>query len=933
MKVLRCKKVIAIILTVFFVLGTVMNTSVLAAEAAVQAAQVPISAARSVPIGTLVTVEGYITGSQASGTAFMQAPDASGPDDGILVQIQNAADFIGQRVSVTGYVRNIMGHLRINGNNNDNVRGVNFTVINPAVTPIAPVPITLEQALTGFQGMLISLTEPVQIGTRTGGIGPQNQTLVETRAVLRINMNTPAGVFNDIQSGTWVNVNRAHVHNWGFDTATELRIYSTAFGEDDIIAMTGINNANRISIAHPPQPITPSPAAGHEFAYDATADVELASPTTNAIILYRINPADADAPWQQAVGNPATISLAPEDFGPTAVIESKARILPGLDSAPAVFTFTQAEPPAVYTLTVTVNNQLAAHNVSFYGTPTPSIIRNEPNGNIWTLTSIDEPLVGTITAVSEPLDPVHVDVDADSYNAERQGFATLSFLPFTGYVTNFAQLQAAIATAPAKTSTTVTLAQSFSAAYSGQSIVIPKEVSIVLTSNTAGPHVFTQGNWDQRHFFVEGSLRLENVILAGGGGSNDTNARWGGIVVRDGGQLYMAQGSTVRDCRAHGVGPYWHGAGVHVMPGGTFTMTGGVITHNHTTGNGGGVYIAGEFNMIGGEISGNTADGNGPQVYPPLECNLPYETLTITSPATFTTVAGQQGILQLTLSTTPSAFIVFLVENAPDGVMVNVNNELLIPDTIPAGEYQFIIIAAGDGITVTQIFTLTVEALPPETCCVNYPDCKCTGQNIFVPPQPPPQIPVILPQTPVMAQPYPAHFYIPWAPRLPLQQQPAYAAVQDDEVPVADIYCMAYEEIYEEVYEKEVQEIAPPVLSVNTLIFTAGNLEYMRNNQTGISVGEPFIDSATNRMMVPLKTLAEALGIEVEWNRATRSVLVHLPAGILVIPADEMLPDNMGAATVVDDRIFIPLRFVMYALDANVRWDSTNRAAVITWCS
>ena len=84
-------------------------------------------------------------------------------------------------------------------------------------------------------------------------------------------------------------------------------------------------------------------------------------------------------------------------------------------------------------------------------------------------------------------------------------------------------------------------------------------------------------------------------------------------------------------------------------------------------------------------------------------------------------------------------------------------------------------------------------------------------------------------------------------------------------------------------------------------------------------------------MMVPLRTLSEALDIQVEWHDATRAAHILLPTGTLTIPADEMLPEGMGAVIIANDRIFVPLRFVMYAFDADVRWDGDNSAAIITW--
>jgi hypothetical protein len=169
---------------------------------------------------------------------------------------------------------------------------------------------------------------------------------------------------------------------------------------------------------------------------------------------------------------------------------------------------------------------------------------------------------------------------------------------------------------------------------------------------------------------------------------------------------------------------------------------------------------------------------------------------------------------------------------------------------------------------------------------------------------------------------------IPWAPR-PGTPDAALDTAYDEAV---------YAEDYEDDDATETEGAAtlpsltaPPLPSAHRLIFTAGRDEYLLGGQPRTSVGTPFIDPATDRMMIPLRTLAEALGLEVEWESATRSAIVHLPTGRLVVPADDMLPDGMGSAMIVDDRVFVPLRFVMYAFEADVTWDSANRAAVITW--
>ena len=221
------------------------------------------------------------------------------------------------------------------------------------------------------------------------------------------------------------------------------------------------------------------------------------------------------------------------------------------------------------------------------------------------------------------------------------------------------------------------------------------------------------------------------------------------------------------------------------------------------------------------------------------------------------------------------------------------------------------------------------------------------GTNL--PPDPPVLPPQLPPQQPVPPQP-PVTYYVPVStPLLPLvqrqqQPQPSQPVDTDDDAYILyDDYddCDDYDEHDSEddsdtEYPVETVEHVlvpppPPTAAVNRLTFTAGNVQYMFNGQSRMGAGIPFIDPATDRMMIPLRTLAEALGVEVDWDSATRSALVHLPTGTIAISADELLPDGMGSAIMVNDRVFIPLRFVMYAFNATVEWDSIHRAGIITW--
>jgi hypothetical protein len=114
------------------------------------------------------------------------------------------------------------------------------------------------------------------------------------------------------------------------------------------------------------------------------------------------------------------------------------------------------------------------------------------------------------------------------------------------------------------------------------------------------------------------------------------------------------------------------------------------------------------------------------------------------------------------------------------------------------------------------------------------------------------------------------------------------------------------------------------------------NLRLVIDNAThtvnGVPVlGEvaPFIDPAYGRTMVPLRVIAEALGAEVNWIDATRTVTIAANGQFLTLQIGQPLPGGMGTAMIVNDRTFVPIAYIAETLGANVRWDADNRAVYV----
>lgn len=101
---------------------------------------------------------------------------------------------------------------------------------------------------------------------------------------------------------------------------------------------------------------------------------------------------------------------------------------------------------------------------------------------------------------------------------------------------------------------------------------------------------------------------------------------------------------------------------------------------------------------------------------------------------------------------------------------------------------------------------------------------------------------------------------------------------------------------------------------------------------------KPYIDE-NNRTMVPVRFIAEQLGAVVGWDNRTKQVTITSPshAVALMVGSKEYVID--GSAYVMDtepvivkgwNRTFVPVRFVIEAMDYAVEWDSLYRLVLIT---
>ncbi|MCL2376669.1 MAG: stalk domain-containing protein [Defluviitaleaceae bacterium] len=90
-----------------------------------------------------------------------------------------------------------------------------------------------------------------------------------------------------------------------------------------------------------------------------------------------------------------------------------------------------------------------------------------------------------------------------------------------------------------------------------------------------------------------------------------------------------------------------------------------------------------------------------------------------------------------------------------------------------------------------------------------------------------------------------------------------------------------------------------------------------------------FIERATNRTMVPLDFFETALGTNVSHNAATGAITIERAGQTVNLQVGEALTQGMGAATVIDGVVYVPLAFAARTLGANVGWHAATREVSI----
>ena len=82
--------------------------------------------------------------------------------------------------------------------------------------------------------------------------------------------------------------------------------------------------------------------------------------------------------------------------------------------------------------------------------------------------------------------------------------------------------------------------------------------------------------------------------------------------------------------------------------------------------------------------------------------------------------------------------------------------------------------------------------------------------------------------------------------------------------------------------------------------------------------------------MVPIRVVTETLGGTAVWNEAARTVTLVINGKTITMTIDVTLEKYGVAPIIINNRTYVPIRFVAEELGADVQWNETTQQITIT---
>ena len=116
--------------------------------------------------------------------------------------------------------------------------------------------------------------------------------------------------------------------------------------------------------------------------------------------------------------------------------------------------------------------------------------------------------------------------------------------------------------------------------------------------------------------------------------------------------------------------------------------------------------------------------------------------------------------------------------------------------------------------------------------------------------------------------------------------------------------------------------------TTNAIVMQIGNKTVNAYGKAIASDAAPLI--INNRTMVPIRIVTETLGGEAFWNKDTQTVTLTLDGKTITMQIGIVIEKYGVAPIIIDNRTYVPIRFVAEGLGAAVDWNENAQEIVIT---
>lgn len=110
----------------------------------------------------------------------------------------------------------------------------------------------------------------------------------------------------------------------------------------------------------------------------------------------------------------------------------------------------------------------------------------------------------------------------------------------------------------------------------------------------------------------------------------------------------------------------------------------------------------------------------------------------------------------------------------------------------------------------------------------------------------------------------------------------------------------------------------------------------LNNRQIGFPDAKPYMDKAAGRVLVPVRFISEGLGAAVQWDQANRTVHILKEESYISLRLEEKSYTVNGvektmdtAAFLKDNRTFVPIRFISEGLGLDVNWNQQTSTVLL----